>query len=297
LAAIPTNSLAPGFHWLIIRTKDADGKWGLMENRGFYVNSSTTNVGPIVSGEYFLDSDPGIGSGQPFTFSTTAHEINEIIPMQIPTGISQGNHLLVARIKDVNGIWSLFDTVRTVTVSGVLPLDFLQFGARRKDVGVVADWTTENENNTSHFDIERSNNGIAFTKIGEVTARNSVGRHNYFFQDAQPFKGLNYYRLKQVDQNGSFKYSTIAKVFFGDAGMNNLKLFPQPVQSSLNVVFGGSGNNVFVQVYDATGKLVLNEQKQNVTTFTLETSSLAKGNYWIVVSDGITQQKGQFVKQ
>jgi|GEM_PF-1109323 len=294
---IPTGLLAPGFHWLTIRAKDADGKWGLMENRGFYVSPSATNVGALVSGEYFLDSDPGVGNGQPFTFSTTDHNINEVIPMQIPTGISQGNHLLVARVKDVNGVWSLFDTVRTITVSGVLPLDFLQFSARRKESKVVADWITENEINTSHFEVERSKNGIAFSKIGEVTARNAAGRHTYTLEDAQPLKGLNYYRLKQVDQYGTFKYSTIVKIFFGDAGMNELKLFPQPVQSTLNVIFGGSGNNVFIQVYDAGGKMVLNERRQNNSVLNISTNGLSNGTYWIVVSDGITQQRGQFIKQ
>jgi hypothetical protein len=217
--------------------------------------------------------------------------------MQIPTGISQGNHLLVARVKDANGVWGLFDTVRTITVSGVLPLDFLQFSARRKDFKVVTDWITENEISTSHFEIERSRNGIAFNKIGEVAARNSAGRHSYLFEDAQPLKGLNYYRLKQVDQNGEFKYSTIAKVFFGDAGMNDLKLFPQPVQSSLNIVFGGTGSAVFIQVYDAAGKIVMNERKQNASVLSIPTNQLSKGTYWLVISDGITQQRGQFVKQ
>lgn len=295
-AAIPTTTLSTGFHILAIRTRNADGTWSLFESRPFYISPSTGDMAALVGGEYFLDEDPGVGNGQPFTFATPGNNVNEVVQMQIPAGTSLGQHLLVARVRDANGVWSLFDTVRNLSVAGTLPLDFLQFGAKRREAKVIADWITENERNTSHFEIERSRNGIAFSKIGEVSARNIAGRHTYSFEDALPHKGLNYYRLKQVDGNGAFKYSIIVKVFFGDAGMNELKLFPQPVQSTLNVVFGGNGNNVFVQVYDASGKLVMNERKQNVTTFTLETSLLAKGSYWIVVSDGITQQKGQFVK-
>jgi hypothetical protein len=145
--------------------------------------------------------------------------------------------------------------------------------------------------------VERSINGISFAAIGTVKALNTSGRHTYGFEDAQPHKGLNYYRLRQVDLNGRFKYSAIVKIFVPDSDKLDLRLFPQPVQSTLNVVFGGSGNNLFIQVYDAGGKMVMNERHQNSSTFTLETNSLAKGTYWIVVSDGITVQKGQFIKQ
>jgi hypothetical protein len=161
---------------------------------------------------------------------------------------------------------------------------------------VALQWLTENEVNTSHFIVERSKNGIDFSEIGRVTA-NGRSQNSYVFDDAQPAKGLNFYRLKQMDRNGSSKYSAIINVYFGDAGMNELKLFPIPVQSTLNVVFGGSGDNLFIQVYDAGGKMIRNERKQSVSTFTVETATLAKGTYWIVVSDGITQQKGRFVKQ
>lgn len=296
-AAIPTTSLSTGFHILTIRTRNADGTWGLFESRPFYISANTGDMAALVGGEYFLDEDPGVGNGQPFTFATPGNNINEVVQMQIPAGTSIGQHLLVARVRDANCIWSLFDTVRNVSVAGTLPLDFLNFGAKRRDARVIADWITENERNTSHFEIERSKNGITFSKIGEVTARNSTGRHTYAFEDAQPLKGLNYYRLKQVDQNGSFKYSVIVKVFFGDAGMNELKLFPQPVQSNLNVVFGGSGSAVFIQVYDASGKMVINDRKQNDAVLSISTSNLSKGTYWIVISDGIAQQRGQFIKQ
>jgi hypothetical protein len=296
-AAIPTASLSTGFHVLAIRARNADGTWSLFETRPFYISPTTTDMGPLVGGEYFIDSDPGVGNGQPFTFSASGNNINEVVQMQIPAGTSTGDHLLVARVRDANGVWSLFDTVRTLAVSGTLPLDFLSFSARRKEAVAMAEWTTDNEVNTSHFEVERSRNGIAFEKIGQVPATNRAGQHRYSFDDATPFKGLNFYRLKQVDQNGRFKYSAIVKLFFGEKGVNELKLFPQPVQSTLTVAFGGRGHDLFVQVFDAGGKMVMNGRKQNVSTFTMETSSLSKGTYWIVVSDGITQQKGQFIKQ
>src|ERR1700704_4117640 len=62
-ANVATTALPSGFHFVAIRTKDANGTWGLFETRGFYISSSTTNAANIVAAEYFFDSDPGPGNG------------------------------------------------------------------------------------------------------------------------------------------------------------------------------------------------------------------------------------------
>ena len=294
-ASIPTNSLSNGFHTLAIRTKNSDGVWGLFENRAFYISTSALDMGIITAAEYFIDTDPGVGNGSPLSVTTPGNTVNQTFLANVPIGTTGGTHQLAIRTRDVNGVWGLFE-VREFTVGGALPLDWLSFTGRRAEQKVALKWITENEINTSHFDIERSKNGIDFTSIGRTTAQGGL-RNNYSFEDVQPMKGLNYYRLKQIDRNGAFKYPILVKVFFGDAGMNDLRLFPQPVQSTLNVVFGGSGNSLFIHVYDAAGKIAMYERRENASTFTIETSSLVKGAYWIVVSDGITQQKGMFIKQ
>ena len=292
-AAIATASLGAGFHTLAIRTRNADGVWGLFETRPFYISTATGNMGIITAAEYFLDTDPGVGNGSPLTFTNPGANVSQTFSLSLPPGTGSGAHTLVMRVRDANGVWSLFDTARIIST---LPLDWVTFTGRKVSEKVALDWTTENESNTSHFLIERSKNGIDFTSIGRTSALGGL-QNTYRFDDGQPQKGLNYYRLKQFDRNGQFKYSIIVKIFFGDAGMNELKLFPQPVQSTLNVVFGGNGNNLFIQVYDAAGKMVMNERKQNQSTIELTTTSLSKGVYWMIISDGIIQQKGQFVKQ
>jgi len=52
VAIIPSTSLSNGFHFVAIRTKDTDGKWGLFEKTGFFISASTTNVSNIVAAEY-----------------------------------------------------------------------------------------------------------------------------------------------------------------------------------------------------------------------------------------------------
>jgi hypothetical protein len=87
---IPTGSLTPGFHFLAIRTQAADGRWGLFESRGFYISEITTDVPDIVAAEYFIDNDPGIGSGLPITPITAGSTVNFVasIPSSTTPGFS-----------------------------------------------------------------------------------------------------------------------------------------------------------------------------------------------------------------
>jgi len=87
------------------------------------------------------------------------------------------------------------------------------------------------------------------------------------------------------------------KVYFGSTADNEFRVFPNPVQAELNVVFEGSGKTLFVEVYDAGGKMVLAERRQYASQFVLSVKSLKAGMYYLVVSDGVKKQASQFVKQ
>lgn len=104
-ATLPA-ALSDGFHFLAIRTKDADGHWGLFENRGFYISSSSLNAPDIVAAEYFFDADPGTGSGTPITVTNGA-VVN--FTATLPANLSAGFHFLAIRTKDANGRWGLFE--------------------------------------------------------------------------------------------------------------------------------------------------------------------------------------------
>jgi sensor domain CHASE-containing protein len=118
-AVIPT-ALTPGFHFLAIRTKDADGKWGLFEERSFYVSTSTSNSPIITAAEFFYDSDPGVGNGTALTVNTPGDIITQTFVVPVPGNISAGDHLLTIRVKDQAGKWSLFEK-GTITVGGAAP--------------------------------------------------------------------------------------------------------------------------------------------------------------------------------
>jgi len=295
-AMIPTATLTAGFHTIGIRVKNNKSEWSHFETRSFYIQPIAGTMGAIAEAEYFVDSDPGVGNGTRLTIPTPGHSVAQNYLIEIPRSTPNGKHWLAVRVKDANGIWSLFD-VKEFDVAGYpLPLDWLSFTGQRRSNSVNLQWTTANERGTSHFEVERSINGVQYTRIGNVTA-NGAAQNAYSFDDGAPISGLNYYRLKQVDRDGSHQYSAVVKVYFGSGSTTELKLFPQPATTDLNIVFGGTGRQVFVQVYDAAGKLVMNLKKDNTSPIPLSIDQLSKGTYWIVLSDGITMQKGQFIRQ
>ncbi len=100
-ANVSTASLSTGFHFVAIRTKDANGVWGLFETRGFYISSSATNAADIVSAEYFLDSDPGSGNGTATSVGTSGAVVN--FTAVIPTSLWPGFHFLAIRMKGADG--------------------------------------------------------------------------------------------------------------------------------------------------------------------------------------------------
>jgi hypothetical protein len=295
VATVPTTSLAPGFHFAAIRTKDAEGKWGLYEARGFYITTQSNNVGNIVTAEYFIDADPGVGNGSAITVPNAA-TINQDFILNIPVGTTNGQHLLAVRFRDADGKWGLFD-FDTIDVSGVvLPLQFLQFEAYKNQQQVLLKWKTSEEVNTSHFEVERSFNGVDFINIGRVAAQNRPGTHEYTFTDRQPRKGLNLYRLKQVDVDGRSEYSRIARVLF-DAELN-MAVYPNPATDKLSIVLSDGGTKWMTALYDVQGKLV----KQELLTVTgntlqVDVAKLAPGVYSLTLNNGLTTLHARFVKQ
>ena len=114
--AIPT-ALSEGFHFLAIRTKDADGKWSLFEKRGFYISTATTDAANIVAAEYFFDADPGVANATALTFTTPGSFVAQTFTIPVSAGLSAGSHILTIRVKGSDGKWGLYDN-KIFTIGG-----------------------------------------------------------------------------------------------------------------------------------------------------------------------------------
>lgn len=96
----------------------------------------------------------------------------------------------------------------------VLPVELLSFGAEADESSVVVQWSTAVEHNTSHFDVQRSTEGLYFEHLGRVQATgNSSTTTDYSFVDPVPLTGLVYYRLAQVDMDGQESVTVAVPVY------------------------------------------------------------------------------------
>jgi hypothetical protein len=125
----------------------------------------------------------------------------------------------------------------TVTKASSLPLKWGSFIAVPKNKQVLLNWSTLEESNTSHFEVEHSSDGVSFYNIGEVVAQgeSSVTAHYSFTHSNPNINGKNYYRLKQVDRDYKFAYSNTLTVRFRNAKAAFVEIMPNPVRDFMNI--------------------------------------------------------------
>lgn len=185
----------------------------------------------------------------------------------------------------------------------ILPVDFLQFSAVQRAYAIDLDWKIITSEQISHFEVERSEDGNHFKKIGVVnggSAKNTAARFSY--QDADPDVNSNiiYYRIKVVSINGVSKYSNILTVRISALNNQKLKISPNPASSSVNISFYSPLRGMMeLQVLDMTGKTVLREQRiaesgQNSITLN-QLNGLSEGIYTILVRTGDRWERERIV--
>jgi len=146
-------------------------------------------------------------------------------------------------------------TFDTVANSTPLPIELLNFTATiLQNQYVYLQWQTSQEENSDYFDVERSINGTSFIKIDSIKAAGTSNTLlSYASTDSKPIKGINFYRLKQVDLDGRFSYSPISIVKFG-TNVSPL-VYPNPVSSVFTAVPGLELIREIV-IYNTQGKAV-----------------------------------------
>jgi hypothetical protein len=143
----------------------------------------------------------------------------------------------------------------TVYYSGVLPVKLVSFSANKTSNSVELKWTTEEESNISHYEIQRSTNGTDFATIGNVSSRNQNTRSFYTSTDNKPVNGVAYYRLRSVELSGKAGYSKIVSINFSKTG--GISIYPTKFKGGSAMHITNPGNdNLTVYFYSASGKLL-----------------------------------------
>jgi len=175
------------------------------------------------------------------------------------------------------------------------PVELTSFDAAVKSDHVKLSWATASELNNSHFVLEKSLDGKQFSKIGIVNGKgNSSSYQEYSYLDMDPYNGINYYRLKQVDYNGEFVYSKVAKVMVENIG--TLQLIPNPAKNNFNIKSDQESNISAVEIYDIRGAKRM-ELTNSAGFKDIDISALSEGLYLIHINIGGTILVKKLVKE
>ncbi len=175
--------------------------------------------------------------------------------------------------------YTLWASLVQPEIANVLPIELISFTAKGDKVANVLSWQTISEVNTSHFDVERSDDGKNFEKIGKILAYgNSNNLKNYYFTDAQPLFGVNYYRLHAVDLDGTSTISKIISIFSTEN--KDLQVFPNPAKDKITI--SGTHQSDFI-IFDFLGREILRGELTNKTD--LDISSFQIGYYFLNVGN------------
>ena len=173
-----------------------------------------------------------------------------------------------------------------------LPVEYVSFEVENIQAGNLLRWETAEELNNKGFYVERSGEGVSWNELDFIQGENNhSGLTQYNFLDKNPLVGENYYRLRQVDIDGSITYSDIVNTFF--ASGVEISVFPNPVKNLLELS-GIEGENVQLLVLDRFGRQVM---EINTNESKLDVSKLASGIYFLKVRTPVRTVSKRFVKE
>ncbi|MBK6751983.1 MAG: hypothetical protein IPG69_00005 [Flavobacteriales bacterium] len=113
-----------------------------------------------------------------------------------------------------------------------LPVELTHFEGNVLGTTIVLDWSTASENNNERYEIERSDDGSAWHWMAALSGQgSSFSEHRYQWVDQEPIIGINYYRLRQVDDNGSIELSHAVAVEYAPSQWSRLLIGQNPVVS------------------------------------------------------------------
>jgi hypothetical protein len=158
-----------------------------------------------------------------------------------------------------------------VRVNTSLPLQLVNLLAKKNSNSVDLSWETINETNVSHFEIERSNNGIQFSNVGSLQSLNRITRNSYSFTDVSNLTSNVWYRLRIIDKDASVSYSQTVLVKNQTADVFSILKNPV-INKNLEVQFSKipTGKHS-LQLYDFSGRTILSRTVQT----TLSNSSIS----------------------
>jgi hypothetical protein len=189
-----------------------------------------------------------------------------------------------------NGTWIAVSTCigTTLTASSgscaPLPIELYRFSVKNGANTNLLTWETASEIKNRGFDIERSNDGLAWQTLGFVAAKGA--NSTYVFTDKSPLS-VSYYRLHQIDFDETSDYSKIVVVKNGNA-KTSILVFPNPTTTGVLTIQGLSGEKTDISITNVYGQTVFQQTATTESTVLTVKNILAKGVYFVHFRDNQT---------
>lgn len=183
----------------------------------------------------------------------------------------------------------------------LLPVDLIYFNGENKDNSNILNWATSSEFDNHKFELEKSIDGIYFKTIATLNSKSIKGKSDY--QLVYQYKVVSdkaYYRLKQIDINGSFRYH---KIIFIDEEekKHSPSVMPNPATNRLTITYISKTNQqAIISLYDVSGREILFEQavfNDANHEYVLNIESLNRGLYFLTINAGTKTYQHKIIKE
>jgi hypothetical protein len=201
------------------------------------------------------------------------------------------------------GSYSAYSFVQQANL--ILPLKLVNFNVVKNHDNAILNWSVENQSiNNSHFEIQRSSDGILFTQIGTLpVVNNGSSANTYQYSDENISKvksnGVIFYRLKQFDKDGQFVFSKIGSVRI-NSKLFNAVVYPNPAKNSTLLTYElPLSSKVNISILDAAGKEIQTFETNSdggINQKRIDLSKLAAGSYKIVIRTANLSETLSFIK-
>ena len=208
------------------------------------------------------------------------------------TKLKAGTYTLNMTTTDLRGGVTTLPVTFTIGAQP-LPVELTAFAAEAQGQTARLSWSTASEKNSTRFEVERSADGRSFGRIGEVAAQGNsttAVSYSYLDREAAQVAGLVYYRLRQVDQDGTGTYSPVRTVAFKQL-VPAFAVYPNPAQVTTTLDLTRVPAGTFhLTVVDGLGRTVRQLEATGGTMRALDLGDLATGTYLVrltgLASDG-----------
>jgi hypothetical protein len=193
------------------------------------------------------------------------------------SGVGRSRNTVTSLVSAPFTSFSNFALASTAGLANPLPVVLTSFSARRNSQSVELRWTTASETNSAAFEIQRSTDGHSFTTMATVAGQGqSSSPQHYTTLDRNPVAGISYYRLRQLDIDGSESFSPVVAV----TSEQDVSLFPVPAHTTLTIML--SAANARYRIVNTTGSVVSTGEVSG-TTAMINVASLPAGLYQLEV--------------